>query len=123
MPAPVLTPASAVDEMFPADVGAEALELAPLDVTAVPRAFEPYALTVAIKTSPASYVRAGIVAPIEVIVAAPSGRHERQELTGLPVAVVVTPIEAGTHRVPVREISHPRWWGGINVVAEGERIR
>lgn len=123
MPAPIVLPANAVEEMFPDDFGAEALTLSPLDVETTPRAFEPYPISVAIKSSPTSFAKVGLMPPLEVIVAAPSGRHERRELTGLPFAVVVTPFEAGSHRVTVREISHNRWWGGVDIVAEGERIR
>jgi hypothetical protein len=121
MPAPVLLPATGAEEMFPDTFGAEALDIAPLDAEAVPRAFESYPLTVAIKASPTSFAAVGLVPPFELILAAPSGAHVAQELAEVPIAVAVTPTEAGRHRVTVREIAHNRWWGGCDVDVAGER--
>jgi len=121
MPAPSLQPATGAEEMFPDDFAAEAIDIAPLDVTQVPRAFEAYPLTVAVRTSPKSVVDAGLVPPFELVLAGPSGQHTTRELAEVPIAVAVTPLEAGRHRVTVREIAHNRWWGGLDFTVEGER--
>lgn len=121
MPPPETLPATGAEELFPDSFAAEAIDIAPLDVTLRPRAFEAYPFTVAVKTSPRSYVDAGLVPPLELILAGPSGQHVARELADVPIAVAVTPFEAGRHRVTVREIAHNRWWGGADFDADGER--
>ena len=121
MPPPETLPATGAEEMFPDTFQAEVIDIAPLDVTATARAFEAYPFTVAVKTSPKTYVDAGLVPPLELILASPSGAHYAQELAEVPIAVAVTPTEAGRHRVTVREIAHNRWWGGLTFDVDGER--
>lgn len=118
MPAPTRLPSNVAEELFPDTFGGEALDLVPLDATATAKAFEPYALTVALRAR-APYAAAGLIPPLELIIAAPSGRHERRELTEVPLAVVITPTEGGMHRVTLREVAHNRWWGGTSIDVDG----
>ena len=117
MPAPVVLPSNAVAEMFLDDFAVEALVLAPLDVDARARAFEPYPLTVALA---GPYVAQGLAAPFEVVFAAPSGMHERVELAELPIAIMLRAQEGGTHRVTLREIAHNRWYGTTTIEVDGD---
>jgi hypothetical protein len=115
-------PSNAAAEFWPDTFGAEALDLVPLDPTARPRAYDLYPLLVVLRpTKPFS--TAGLMPPLEVIVAAPSGRHERTELVEVPIALVVTPSEGGVHRITVREIAHNRWHGTTEISADGEAAR
>lgn len=119
MPAPATVPSNTAEELWPDTFGAEALDIAPFDVTARARAFEPYPLVVTLRpTKP--FTIAGLVPPLELIVAAPSGRHERTELVEVPIALVVIPSEGGTHRITVREIAHNRWYGTTEIDVDGE---
>lgn len=117
MPYPTNTrPSSPSDELFPDSFSACAFDLIPLDVTTQPRAFEPVVLSVAMRTA---YVEAGLVPPVELILAAPSGRHELRELAELPLAVIFYPDEGGRWRVTLRELAHNQWWGQADVVVAG----
>ena len=117
MPAPATVPTNAADEMFGDSFRAEAIVLAPFDVDAKARAFEPYPLTVALS---ASYQGNGLAPPFELIVAAPSGRHEVTELSELPIAILLRAQEGGTHRVTLREVAHNRWWGSTTITVDGD---
>lgn len=120
MPAPAPVASNTAEELWPDTFGAEALDIDPLDITARARAFEPYPLTVTLRqTKP--FVTAGLVPPLELVVAAPSGRHERTELVEIPIALVVIFNEGGTHRITVREIAHNRWYGTTEVDVVGEK--
>lgn len=120
MAAPALVPTNAADEMFPDSFGAEALTLAPFDTDAQARAFEPYPLTVELASL---YQENGLSAPFELVVAAPSGRHDVVELAELPLAVMLRAQEGGTHRVTLREIGHNRWWGSTTIDVDGDPAR
>lgn len=117
MPPATTLPTNAADEMFPADFGAEVITLAPLDVDARARAFEPYPLAVSLS---ATYQTSGIAPPFELVVAAPSGRHDVQELAELPLAVMLRAEEGGTHRVTLREVAHNRWHGSTTIDVDGD---
>lgn len=115
-----LRPPTPADEIFPDTFRAEAFDLIPLDATGVRRAFEPVVLSVAMR---AAYLEVGLVPPLELIVATPSGQHEVRELPDVPLAVIVTPTEGGPHRVTLREVAHNQWYGVATVTIEGDPIR
>lgn len=115
-----LLPPTAADEIFPDTFRAAAFDLIPLDATGVLRAFEPVVLSVAVR---AAYLEAGLVPPLELIVAAPSGQHDVRELPDVPLAVIVTPTEGGPHRVTLREVAHNQWYGQATVTIEGDPAR
>lgn len=122
MPAPATVPSNTAEELWPDTFGAEALDIEPLDITQRPRAFDPYPLTVTLRqTRP--FITAGLIPPLELIVAAPSGEHKRTELVEIPIALVVIPSEGGVHRITVREIAHNRWYGTTEVDVDGEPSR
>jgi hypothetical protein len=116
----VPVPSNPADEIFPDTFQAEAFDLVPFDALVVRRAFEPVVLSVAMRSA---YVDDGLVPPLEMILAAPSGRHEARELSELPLAVVFTPDEGGVYRVTLREMAHNQWWGSTTVTVEGEAVR
>lgn len=120
MPSPAIVPSNTAQELFPDSFGAKVINLIPFDPTQRARAFDPYPLTLSVR-SPHDVV--GLIPPLEVIVASPSGLHERQELTEIPIAISVIPSEGGRHRVTVREVAHNRWYGATVIDAEGERTR
>lgn len=117
MPPPTLTPPNAADELFPDSFRAEAFDLIPVDALGTPRAFEPVAFSLALRTS---YVDAGLVPPVELITVSPSGVHERRELADIPIAVVVYPDTGGDWMITLREISHNQWWGRASFTVAGD---
>ena len=117
MPPATLTPSTAAEEIFPDTFRAQAFALVPTDALTVPRAFEPIPLQIALMSA---YVNDGLVPPLELIVAAPNGRHTLTELATVPLAVLVTPDAGGTWRVTLRELSHNRWWGSIDIAVTGD---
>lgn len=112
-----LSPSTAAEEIFGDTFRAEALDLVPLDAVAVPRAFDAVALEVSLRSA---YLQDGLVPPLELIVAAPNGRHVVRELTAVPLAVLFTPDAGGTWRATLREVAHNRWWGTTDVLVTGE---
>lgn len=112
-----LSPSTAAEEIFGDTFRVEALDLIPLDAITPPRAFEPVALQVAVRSA---YLADGLVPPLELIVAAPNGRHIVRELVGVPLAVLFTPDTGGVWRATVREVAHNRWWGSADVTVIGE---
>jgi hypothetical protein len=118
VPPPTQAPANAADELFPDNFRANALDLKPVDALGTPRAFEPVAYEVVLRSA---YLDAGLVPPLELIVAAPNGVHEARELAELPLAVVYTPLGGGRHTLTLRELAHNQWWGQVFVDVEGER--
>ncbi len=112
-----LTPSTAAEELFPDLFRAEALDLIPLDVLTAPRVFEPVALQLALRSA---FVDAGLVPPLELILAAPNGRHTVRELATVPLAVLFSPDAGGIWRATVREIAHNRWWGSTDISVVGE---
>lgn len=120
MPVPSSTAANAAEEMFPDDFRAEALDVLPFDVTVRATAFEPYALTVGLRSA---FLDRGLIAPLELIVVDPEGSATVKEVGHVPFALAFVPQVGGDHRVTVREIAHMRWWGGATVTVDGEANR
>lgn len=112
-----LLPPTAAVEIFDDDFQAEALDLIPLDATEAPRAFEPVVFSIAVRSQ---YIDRGLVPPLELVIAAPSGRHERRMIADLPIAIVHHPDEAGEYRYTLREEAHNRWWGSTTITVKGQ---
>lgn len=112
-----LAPPTAAAEIFDDDFRVEAFDLIPLDATTMPHAFEPIVLSIAVRST---YLERGLVAPLDFVIASPSGRHERREIAELPIALVHTPVEGGAHRYTLREQAHNGWWGAIALNVRGE---
>ena len=122
MPAPSTLPSNTPQELWPDTFAAEALDIYPLDYTQHPRAFDPFPLVVKLRqTKP--FIVSGLIPPVEVVIAAPSGEHQRTELVEVPVALVIIFGGGGTYRITVREIAHNRWFGTTEITVEGETPR
>lgn len=112
-------PTNAPDLMFPDIFEQAAIILSPLDPLTPARAFESYPLTVDISTVDPAYALAGLVPPLELIIAAPSGRTTIRELPTVPRSVMLQADAGGDWLVTLREISHSRWYGNATVAVDG----
>lgn len=112
-----LLPPTAAVEIFDDDFQAETFDLVRLDATAQPSAFEPVVFSLEMRSQ---YIDRGLVPPFELVIAAPSGRHERREIAEVPIALVHIPDEAGEYRYTLREQAHNRWWGTTTISVKGQ---
>lgn len=109
-------PPNAIEEIFPDSFRAQAFDLTLTDPLAVPRLFEPVPLAVSLRTS---YVDAGLVPPLALVIASPRGVHEARELDEVPLAVVFYPDSGGRWLITLREVAHNQWWGQAAVAVPG----
>lgn len=112
-----LLPPTAAVEIFDDDFQAEVIDLVRLDATEIVQAFESVVFSLAIRSQ---YIDRGLVPPLELVIAAPSGRHERREIADIPIALVHHPDEAGEYRYTLREQAHNRWWGSTTITVKGQ---
>lgn len=118
MPQPLTLPSNTAAECFPDDFGTEQIDLVPIDIETLPYAFQPFPLTVTLRSAK---LKIGLVPPLEMIVAAPSGKHTSRVLDDIPLVVAFVPGEGGPHFVTLREQVHNRWHGSITVDVIGEK--
>lgn len=110
-------PSTPAEEIFPDRFRSQAFDLVLADALSPAQAFEQVALLPALRSA---FVDDGLVAPLELIVAEPNGRHTIREISATPVAVLFVPTYGGTWRVTLREQAHMRWWGNVDVSVIGE---
>ncbi len=111
---------AALDEIAPAYIGEDRIDLS-LDPSIVtPSAFVPVLVNV-------SYARCapeGVLLPLVFEAQGPSPESfvRRVFRRAAPNSVLFTPREGGPHLVTVREVAHNRWWGRLRLSVEGETL-
>lgn len=112
---------SLIDELSPREYGEDRIVLSLSLPTIKPRVFVP----VVIEVDASACDPEGLVLPIELIVAGPSGKAtERRQVfrTRLPSEITFTPVEGGSILVLLRELFHNRWWGKLVLPVVGDPL-
>lgn len=110
--------AGVVDEISPDFVGAEAIGLSLADPLVPILAHR----AIGIQVDYAETFPAFVALPIEVTIQGPNPDNFIRKIhtRSPPKVVTFTPKDGGTHTVLVREVSHNKWYGTLDVEVLGE---
>lgn len=112
---------SFLDEVSPRYMGEDRLRLTLSYPDAKLAAFTPILVSVDYSRA----LPAGVGLPLEFTVTAPSAVNSIATVfrAYIPQQLAFTPREGGRHLVRLAEQWHNRWWGSIELIVEGDRIR